>query len=287
MREVSPGDVVFSFVATRIFAVGIAHSYCYECPKPDEFGAVGRNWDEIGWRIDVRFKREPAAMRPKDHMAALAPLLPDKYAPLRPNGDGQQSIYLTELPRVFAEELATLMGRPILDLVRGHVVRDQQLPTEHPEAVQDWEDALSRIIESDAKLEETEKKALVSARRGQGRFRENVRRIERACRITHVDRPEHLRASHCKPWRDSSNDERLDGENGLLLTPTIDHLFDRGFISFENNGSLLISPVAHRLSLKRMDVPLEIVFNAGTFTAGQKQHLTFHRERVFLSRARG
>jgi hypothetical protein len=52
-----------------------------------------------------------------------------------------------------------------------------------------------------------------------------VMRIERACRITGVNREEHLRASHCKPWRDSTNDERLDGENGLLLTPSIDHLF--------------------------------------------------------------
>ena len=74
--------------------------------------------------------------------------------------------------------------------------------------------------------------------------------------MTRVDRPEHLRASHCKPWRDASNEERLDGDNGLLLTPTIDHLFDRGFISFESNGRLLISPVAHTPSLEKMGVPV-------------------------------
>ena len=66
-------------------------------------------------------------------------------------------------------------------------------------------------------------------------------RIERACRITGVTREEHLRASHCKPWRDSSNEERLDGENGLLLTPNADHLFDRGFIGFEDNGDVRVS----------------------------------------------
>jgi hypothetical protein len=55
-----------------------------------------------------------------------------------------------------------------------------------------------------------------------------------------LDNPVHLVASHCKPWRDSSNEERLNGENGLLLTPSIDHLFDRGFIGFENNGALII-----------------------------------------------
>lgn len=73
-------------------------------------------------------------------------------------------------------------------------------------------------------------------------------RIESACRITSVSNPVHLVASHCKPWRDSTNEERLNGENGLLLTPSIDHLFDRGFIGFENNGALIISPVAHRPS---------------------------------------
>jgi hypothetical protein len=42
--------------------------------------------------------------------------------------------------------------------------------------------------------------------------------IEWQCRITGVDNPVHLVASHCKPWRDSTNEERLNGENGLLLT---------------------------------------------------------------------
>jgi putative restriction endonuclease len=55
-------------------------------------------------------------------------------------------------------------------------------------------------------------------------------------------------ASHIKPWCESTNEERLNGENGLLLTPSIDHLFDRGFISFEDNGELLISDVAHKES---------------------------------------
>ena len=64
-----------------------------------------------------------------------------------------------------------------------------------------------------------------------------------------VENTAHLIASHCEPWRDSTNQERLDGENGLLLTPSIDHLFDRGFIGFEDSGRLIISPVAHRPSL--------------------------------------
>jgi putative restriction endonuclease len=102
------------------------------------------------------------------------------------------------------------------------------------------------------------------------------------CRVTGVSNPEHLRASHCKPWRDSNNDERLSGENGLLLTPSIDHLFDRGFISFSAEGNLIVSPVAHRPSLERMGVrPAEVV-KVGHFSEGQRRFLAYHRDSVLL-----
>jgi HNH endonuclease len=92
----------------------------------------------------------------------------------------------------------------------------------------------------------------------------------------------HLIASHCKPWRDSTNEERLNGENGLLLTPSIDHLFDRGFIGFEDSGKLIISPVAHRPSLARMGIETERVVNVGGFSEGQRRFLGFHRNSVLL-----
>lgn len=83
-----------------------------------------------------------------------------------------------------------------------------------------------------------------------------------------------------KPWRDSSNDERLDGENGLLLTPTIDHLFDKGFISFENGGDLIISPVTDTLSLQRMGIAADREINVGAFSQGQRRFLDYHRDNV-------
>jgi putative restriction endonuclease len=117
-------------------------------------------------------------------------------------------------------------------------------------------------------------------------FRDNVRAVERACRITHVERMEHLIAGHVQPWRDSSNEQRLDGENGLLLTPTVDHLFDKGFISFKDSGQLIVSPVADQSSLKRMGIDTERRVNVGTFSQGQRRYLEFHRENV-LRMARG
>src|SRR6185503_5041613 len=112
-----------------------------------------------------------------------------------------------------------------------------------------WEHHIENEVDHNTAIPATEREAIITARRGQGLFKQRVMLIENRCRITHVDNAAHLRASHCKPWRDSTNDERLDGENGLLLTPSIDHLFDRGFISFENSGRLIISPIAHQLSL--------------------------------------
>ena len=137
-------------------------------------------------------------------------------------------------------------------------------------------------ISANTSLRDTEKVALVKSRIGQGLFKDRVSQIETRCRITGVENPVHLVASHCKPWRDSNDSERLNGENGLLLTPSIDHLFDRGFIGFENNGELIISPVAHRLSLMRMGIDTQKTVNVGVFTEGQKHFLEFHRNSVFL-----
>jgi putative restriction endonuclease len=151
--------------------------------------------------------------------------------------------------------------------------------------VEMWEHHIESKIESDTRIPDTEREALIVARRGQGLFKQRVMEIETRCRITGVTNPIHLRASHCKPWRDCNNEERLNGKNGLLLTPTIDHLFDRGFISFEDSGVLIVSPVAHSQSLNRMGVATDRIVNVGTFTEGQKEFLEYHRESV-LSQVR-
>ena len=83
---------------------------------------------------------------------------------------------------------------------------------------------------------------LARARRGQGVFRANVLLRESACRVTRVDEPRHLKASHIKPWRDATDAERLDGSNGFLLSPHVDHLFDEGYITFSASQSLIIVP---------------------------------------------
>ncbi|MBI2254747.1 MAG: HNH endonuclease [Proteobacteria bacterium] len=278
MREVSPGDIIFSFAETYVRAIGIAQSYCWESPKPEEFGAAGQNWENIGWRVAVEFHPLPTPVRPKEHMALLAPLLPAKYAPLQANGNGLQSIYLTEISAAFAGALASLLGSQYQILQEAAL----SVVPRPADDIEQWERKIEGQVAANTALAETERTAIIRARRGQGLFRDRVSKIEQRCRITGVDNPVHLVASHCKPWRDASNEERLDGENGLLLTPSIDHLFDRGFISFEDNGRLLVSPVAQRDSLHRMGVETQSTLNVGSFSQGQRQFLDFHRSSVFL-----
>ena len=281
MREVAPGDVIFSFANTRIGAVGIARSHAYEAPKPLEFGQAGAYWDTIGWRLDVAFTELRNSIRPADHMATLAPHLPDRYAPLRPNGAGLQSVYLTRLSEHFSAALIDLLGAE----ARALVLARRDATTESSATaigLVEWEEHELLRVQSDSTVPETDRQAIVLARRGQGLFKRRVMLIENACRLTHVDQEEHLRASHCKPWRDASNEERLDGENGLLLTPTIDHLFDRGFISFANDGLVIVSPVAHRESLKRMGIDPTTPPNVGGFSLGQRRYIEYHRENVLL-----
>jgi hypothetical protein len=280
MREVAPGDLIFSFYDTRIQAIGTAKSYAYECPKPVEFGSAGMNWNTIGWRVDVHYEVLPTPFRPKDRIGDLVSLLPDKYSPLQKSGDGLQGVYLASVPQPMAETLLTWAGIDFLG-VASPVSDFLQEIREDRESVMEWEKHLVAEIQNEA-IPETEKKSLINARIGQGLFRKKVQAVEAFCRVTKVDNPAHLIASHIKPWHDSNNMERLDGENGLLLTPSMDHLFDRGFISFKGNGDLVVSTRSDQVSLVKMGIPANLNLNVGNFSSMQKEYLEFHRDEVLL-----
>lgn len=283
MRVVAPGDVVLSFAQTRILSYGIVLSHCYEAPKPAEFGRVGEDWSAIGWRVDVAYRDFEQPLRPSDHIAALRPVLPQRYAPLTTDGRGLQGVYLTELQPRLMSQLALLIGGPMLDAIEQPpmVARDSSL--EDNPVQERWERRIVSEIRHLDTIADTEREQIIDARVGQGRFRSLVYAHERRCRVTRVDRPEHLIASHIRPWRHADNQQRLDPENGLMLTPNVDHLFDRGFITFSTTGRLIYSPAVDRESVLRMGFDPDVELDVGGFSNQQKQHLEFHRDEVFLS----
>jgi len=142
------------------------------------------------------------------------------------------------------------------------------------------EEALTRARKD---IPETEILQLIKARRGHGIYKSRVELIERRCRVTGVERPQHLVASHIKPWRLSDDGEKLDGNNGLLLSPHVDHLFDRLYISFTGDGQILRSPSLAPEVLTRWGIDAQR--NVGTFSYEQRIYLEFHRDELFAKQA--
>ena len=102
---------------------------------------------------------------------------------------------------------------------------------------------------------------------------------EKQCRVTGLKDKTHLTASHIKPWRKSDNREKIDGNNGLLLSPHVDRLFDHGFISFSDFGELLISSKLNQDVLKFWNIDPKA--NVGAFRPEQCVYLNYHRENLF------
>lgn len=127
-------------------------------------------------------------------------------------------------------------------------------------------------------ITETEKAALTWARKGQGDFRSDLIKIWGRCLITGCDQLEMLRASHIKPWRCSNDEERLDPYNGLLLVPNLDLLFDKGYISFDDEGNILISQALSANTKKIFNIHSDISLK---LNQTQLTYMSFHRNNIF------
>lgn len=129
---------------------------------------------------------------------------------------------------------------------------------------------------------DTSKSIQTKIRIGQEKFRKNLLNFLKFCPITGIDEKKILLASHIKPWAVSTNEERLDIYNGFIFSPTIDRLFDKGLITFENNKELIISPTLSEANIgiigiipgkKYLKLPTE----------NRISYLEFHRENIFIS----
>lgn len=130
----------------------------------------------------------------------------------------------------------------------------------------------------------TEAERLVVQRVGQDLFRQGLLEYwDSRCAVTGLAVPALLRASHIKPWADCATDaERLDVFNGLLLAPHLDAVFDAGFITVADEGTVIVASDldddARRLL--GLDHPLSIRM----LTDEHRAYLPSHRTQVFGAR---
>jgi len=134
-------------------------------------------------------------------------------------------------------------------------------------------------VNEDPTLSPTEKKALIDARLGQGKFRASLeKRWDGRCAVTGCDQSEILRASHVKPWASSDNKERLNIANGLLLIANLDALFDRGLITFDERGVMQLSNLISLETRRTLGIPSQI---RKPLNQKEKSFLEVHRQTKF------
>lgn len=140
--------------------------------------------------------------------------------------------------------------------------------------------AQEQQVMADAMLTQTQKSQIVLARVGQGVFRRKLIRHWGKCSATGCLQIDILKASHIKPWSESNNHERLDVYNGLLLSPNLDALFDKGYITFDDEGNVLISPYVCNSDRTILNCSAELRVN---LEPHHLKYLAWHREHLFWS----
>ncbi len=251
MTRVSIGDLIISYASGDIKAIGIVTCPAVDAPEPKEFG---NQWTNDGWQVKVEWITLKKPLRLKSYFNFLYKLFPDKYSPINSNGNGNQNCYLAAISKSYPQNKMLIENKIERVIIENSIEKS--------------------IFEQS--IESTMKERLVLSRIGQGYFKDNLIKYEKKCRITGVDDPRFLIASHIKPWRLSNNDERLDWNNGLLLSPHIDKLFDNNFISFSNDGNIRIYNRIANPILEKWKI--DITINVGSFNDSQKIYLEYHRK---------
>jgi len=187
---------------------------------------------------------------------------------------GDDRWYMKDVFRAAIEEAGLFAANP--------VIPDEIIPWNESEDEFDEDEQIVDDILADESIPETVREQLILARVGQGKFRERVELVSGKCRLTGVSDSNFLIASHIKPWRVCDNEERLDGHNGLMLSPHADQLFDEGYISFNDNGALIVSEALAPDILKAWSIDTSV--NAGALTQLQSKYMAYHREYVFIWR---
>jgi len=144
---------------------------------------------------------------------------------------------------------------------------------QHPSVIENDEEEIENIENERLRL------IISRARIGQGEYRKKVLELCPFCPITLISDDRILIASHIKPWTLSDNNEKIDPKNGFMLTPTFDYLFDRGFISFQNDKRIILSPFLSNITYSKLGISDNKKYNHLPVD-GREQYLDFHRSTI-------
>lgn len=262
MLEVQKGDRVFHYVKGNIVAISLATSACLEAEKPATM-SEHEQWRNDGYLVELNYFELEKPLHIRTNFEDIQPLLPIKYSPLQQNGRGNQG-YLYPCNEELALKLLDIIGEQNIPELNG-----SQSTTGNDTGI----DNLTSLIA----ITETEAKTKI--RIGQSQFRHHLLKLwNHKCAICDIDLPQLLRASHAIPWKDSSHEERIDPYNGILLCCNHDELYDKGFITFDQNGSLHISSEIVESDFQKYGLESHIRINI--YEKNQK-YFQWHQKEIF------
>ena len=201
-------------------------------------------------------KAGPQWLAGLSHPGVMAELLVDTAAAPAPCPDGTPAVAIAELGPLIRRMMRLAKTLPTAPLDR-FAAETQRLP------------------------KTTEAERLVVQRVGQDIFRDALLAYwNGSCPLTGIAHPRLLRASHMKPWAHCASDaERLDVHNGLLLAAHLDAAFDAGLVSFEADGTLLVSPTLDPADRQRLG--LAALPRLEGLRPAHLPYLAYHSDRVF------
>lgn len=252
--QVKKGDLVLSSKDRKLVAISIAKTDAYRAPQPDPEDA--KLWEFNGRKVDVAYTDidNPLAV---DDLLDIFSKYPNEQGPLDLNGKGKMG-YLFPLHPGLA-----------------------QLVLEKLDAINDVDQLISSGLASEKSGPAfTTVEKLQQIRVGQNKFRENLlKNYGNSCALTGVNQTDLLIASHIKPWRLSNDSERLDPANGILLEAGLDKLFDKGFISFDDTGLIMISTQLGEFNADALGLNKDMKLRA--LRLDSHQYLEFHRTVIY------
>jgi hypothetical protein len=134
-------------------------------------------------------------------------------------------------------------------------------------------------IKAEYGIPETEREAIIKSRIGQGLYRNRAIELWKTCSVTGFTKEKILIASHIKPWKLSNNDERINPYNSLLLVPTLDKLFDNGYIGFKHTGKIMLSSKVEQKDWDRIGVTTNLCLRE--VPSETKRFPDYHNEYIY------
>jgi len=137
-------------------------------------------------------------------------------------------------------------------------------------------------IKNDDTISEIVKDTISKARIGQGKYREKLLENCPICPITLVSDERLLISSHIKPWSKSDNNEKVDPMNGFMFTPTYDKLFDIGFMTFDDDGKMIVSNWVSKMTQNKLGIYSGKTTSIHQYLTTERiKYLQYHRENIF------